>query len=212
MQKIDIIFENSDFFAIEKPYGISVHNTEQAENLITLLTKQINIQPLPIHRLDKETSGIQLFAKSEIAARTLSKQFEEKSVEKFYQAVLRGSLNNLKGVWRQSLSDKAEGRKNPQGLSKDRVECITEFEVLEKNQHLTFCQFKLITGRQHQIRKHAAINKHPIVGDPRYNDPKYNQKMFQIYKTDRMFLHCNQITIAGIIIKSDSHFEKLFRG
>ncbi|MNL43006.1 Ribosomal large subunit pseudouridine synthase C [compost metagenome] len=77
---------------------------------------------------------------------------------------------------------------------------------------------QLLTGRQHQIRKHAAIAKHAIVGDPRYNDPKYNSKMAQFYQNDRMFLHARklQITIEGRLQTFETElpldFKALFGG
>jgi 23S rRNA-/tRNA-specific pseudouridylate synthase len=67
--------------------------------------------------------------------------------------------------------------------------------MVASNKYFSYLEFNLITGRQHQIRKHTALHNHPLLGDPRYNDPKYNQKMASIYKTDRLFLHCQELEI-----------------
>lgn len=195
---ISILFQNQDFLAVHKPAGMSVHNNEDPQNLLVVLQKQINVAKLyPVHRLDKETSGLQLLALNEVSARTLASEFEKRNVDKIYVGVLRGELKPPQGVWNQALTDKAEGRKNPSGMARDRIACETQFQVLKANKFFSMCQFKLITGRQHQIRKHSALTNHALVGDPRYNDPKYNEKMAALYKTDRMFLHCHQIKILG---------------
>ena len=209
-----ILFQNQDFIAVDKPTGISVHNNEDSENLIDTLQSQLKLNKLfPVHRLDKETSGVQVLALNEVSAKKLAEQFQNHSVTKIYFGVLRGQLKEKEGLWKLALSDKAEGRKNPAGQSKDRVPCETRFKVLQQSQYFTACEFHLITGRQHQIRKHAAMTNHAIVGDSRYGDQKYNQRMAQLYKTERMFLHCSKIEIAGQKIESPSPelFEGIFR-
>ena len=196
--QIAILYQDKDFLAVQKPAGVSVHNNEDPQNLLLMLQQQLSVTKLyPAHRLDKETSGIQLLAFNEISARNLSSEFEKRTVDKIYAGVLRGELKQTQGVWNQALTDKAEGRKNPAGMSRDRIACETQFQVLNSNKFFSICQFKLITGRQHQIRKHSALMNHPLVGDARYGDPKYNKKMADLYKTDRMFLHCHQIKILG---------------
>lgn len=190
--------------AVEKPAEVSVHNTEQEKNLIEILEHQLNLQKLfPVHRLDKETSGIQLFTLNKADANLIAKEFQSGSVKKIYTGILRGQILPSSGKWTNPLSDKAEGRKNPAGMSRDRIPCETHFKVIKNSKYFSLCEFQLITGRQHQIRKHSALFKHPLVGDSRYGDPKYNQKIAQIYKSDRMFLHCCQIEVARRVIKSN---------
>jgi tRNA pseudouridine65 synthase len=200
---IAVLFQNEDFVAVDKPYGISVHNIEDPVNLLSSLENQLKIKKLyPIHRLDKETSGVQVFALTEAAAKKLSTEFQEKSVIKNYVGILRGKLEQNSGVWLRPLSDKAEGRKNPAGLSKDRIHCETQYRVLESSPYFTYCEFNLITGRQHQIRKHTVLAKHELLGDTRYGDLKYNKKMSTIYETERMFLHCTRLEILKHKIES----------
>ncbi len=198
MLQIPILLENQNFVAVNKPAGLSVHNEDAHGNLLSLLETQLKISKLfPVHRLDKETSGVQVLALNEIAAQKLSQQFQEREVLKIYRGILRGKLSTLVGVWKLPLTDKAEGRKNPQGIAQNRIPCETRYRVLQASNYFSDCEFQLITGRQHQIRKHAAISGNSLVGDPRYGDPKYNQKMAEIYKTDRMFLHCYQIEVLS---------------
>lgn len=196
--EVPVIFKTDSWMAVNKPGGLSVHNSEDLQNLIELLkiqTRQNRI--FPAHRLDKETSGVQVVAFNEKTARELAEEFQDRNVEKFYVGVLRGELPNDGQSWNLPLTDKGEGRKNPAGLSKDRVPCETKYTILKTSRYFTLCQFQLMTGRQHQIRKHCALARHALVGDARYGDPKYNQKMANFYKTDRLFLHASSLFLGN---------------
>lgn len=213
MSKLEILFRNSDFLAVNKAAGKSVHNCEDTENLLSTIEAEMGI-PLvfPVHRLDKETSGIQLFALTKDCARDLADEFQGRRVEKIYTGIVRGQLSICEGVWATSLTDKAEGRRNPEGIFKDRVSCETRFQVLKSNRYFSFCKFVLVTGRQHQIRKHTALAKHHLIGDSRYGDLKYNRMIHDRYQLKRMFLHCSLVKIRGQIIEcpTPSDFEKFF--
>ncbi len=192
--QVPILLETSEVLIVDKPVGISVHNNEDPQNLLKTLAKT-HPALFPVHRLDKETSGIQVFAKSPLAAKSWAQEFQERTVRKIYAGVIKGHLKPETGVFDQPLTDKSEGRKNPQGNSRDRVLCETRYRLLNLNKYFSLIEFELVTGRQHQIRKHMALHNHPLIGDPRYGDPKYNQKMAAMYKTDRLFLHCQELEI-----------------
>lgn len=190
--KLHILSENSDFLVVDKPAGLSVHNPLPGEpSLLDLLPKGMHL----VHRLDKETSGLVLVAKNSTTTTELMKALEEQG-QKLYSALLRGSLPKTDSAqkWTWEISDKAEGRKNPQGQKNDRKKAETLWKVLASNKYLTLIEAQIITGRQHQIRKHTALAGHAIVGDSRYNDPKYNQKMATLYGTSRMFLHAQKLS------------------
>ncbi len=207
---IPVIYEEKEWLAVNKPSGISVHNNEDRDNLLSLLEKQLGHSALfPVHRLDKETSGIQIVALTETAAKDLASEFQNKNTNKFYAGVLRGQLKSDSGVWEHALTDKAEGRKNPAGIGNQRIPCATEFKVLQKNKYFSYCEFKILTGRQHQIRKHCALTNHAIVGDSRYGDTKYNQKIFSLYKNERMFLHSQRMQILNTEITCPDDFSFL---
>ncbi len=211
--KIPILLQAAEFIAVDKPVGISVHNNEDSQNLLTLLEYQLSLPKLyPAHRLDKETSGIQVLATNEAGAKTLGEEFQNKLVKKIYVGILRGELKEQSGVWNKALTDKAEGHKNPAGQSADRVPCETRFKVVKASRYFTLCEFQLITGRQHQIRKHAAMANRPLVGDPRYGEKAYNNKMAHMYHSDRMFLHSYRLEVLGHLIESPipENFGKLF--
>lgn len=195
---LPIVAQGPHWLIVDKPAGISVHNEEN--DVLHLLHRQLSL-PLNklhlAHRLDKETSGLLLIATDTAMAGPLAEQFQNRATEKIYYAVLRGALpvSETWQEWNQPLSDKAEGRKNPQGLSKDRLPSQTQYRVLESNKYFSLVELRLLTGRQHQIRKHTVLAKHAIIGDGRYGDPKYNERMADLYKTSRMFLHATRLTI-----------------
>lgn len=216
--EISVLLETQDFIAIDKPPGLSVHNDDAGgTNVLQIMGKHLHLA----HRLDKETSGILLLAKNSGAAHALMLALGQPSSEKTYEAILRGSLKtstdttNLQWAW--PISDKAEGRQNPQGKSSERMEALTIVSLLHGNRYFTRVNAVIKTGRQHQIRKHAALAKCPIVGDSRYNDKVYNQKIFQYYDFNRMLLHAAQLrfTFKGQALHIQANapkiFEELFR-
>lgn len=218
MFTVPIAFENETLVVVDKPVGISVHNTEDPINLIEILERQFSTSGkssprfYPVHRLDKETSGLQIFARDESSARRFATSFQERAVLKNYRAILRGSLKQETGIWNFPISDKSEGRVNPAGVTQDRVEAETEYRVSRRSKYLTECILDLKTGRQHQIRKHAAIAGHPLIGDPRYSDKKHNVRMAEIYGETRMFLHCERLVIEGFEFEAPipESFNRLF--
>lgn len=222
IMNLPIIAQGPSWLVINKPSGVSVHNDPQ--DVVQLLRKQLKAGTFedihPVHRLDKETSGLLLIALNAKTAKDLAEKFQARDCEKIYFALLRGSISDSEiwQSWNQPISDKAEGRKNPQGLAKDRVEARTDFHVVKSSQYFSLIEVKLMTGRQHQIRKHSALAKHSIIGDARYGDPKYNERIAGLYGTERMFLHAARLRIS---IDGKEHvfeaplpedFEKLLKG
>lgn len=196
---IPILIETSDFIAIDKPAGLSVHNDDAGgHNVLQLFGKDLYLP----HRLDKETSGVLILTKSKQATTQIAFALQSKSAQKQYRAILRGNLTKNLGTpsshpvkWQWAISDKAEGRQNPQGKSADRLTAETQIHIIKSTKYFTDIQAQILTGRQHQIRKHSALAQHPIVGDPRYNDKSYNQKMFSRYHFERMMLHAETLQI-----------------
>jgi tRNA pseudouridine65 synthase len=190
---LKLIEQNLFFLIADKPAGLSVHNaSEHGEDLISILSKQVGQTVYPIHRLDLETSGLITLALNSDTAKQLNETFQTNLTEKKYQCIVKRPLPLSPDwlIWNTPLTDKAEGRKHPQGSnSSDRKSCITKYKVLQSNSYFSLLDCHILTGRQHQIRKHTALAKCPIVGDERYGDPKYNQKIFSLYAVKRMFLH-----------------------
>lgn len=187
---IKILEENEFFLILNKPAGTSVHN--ESPSLVEFLTK--HKKPLHfVNRLDRETSGLVLVAKKPEIHDQLNDALEEG--QKLYRALLRGPWKkpSKKATWSWALTDKAEGRKNPKGLAAGRIACESQVEVIRSTKYFTEVVVKLMTGRQHQIRKHAAIAGLPIVGDNRYNEKTYNDKIKDRYSLERMWLHAEKL-------------------
>ena len=98
--------------------------------------------------------------------------------------------------WSWPLTDKAEGRKHPQGDKSLLKDCLTEVKLIEQNKYFSWVECRLLTGRQHQIRKHAVIAGHAIVGDRRYGEMKDCDRIQKIYQLDRLFLHCQKMAFT----------------
>jgi 23S rRNA-/tRNA-specific pseudouridylate synthase len=187
---IKILEENEFFLILNKPAGTSVHN--ESPSLVEFLTK--NKKPLHfVNRLDRETSGLVLVAKKPEIHDQLNDALD--NGQKLYRALLRGPWKKpqKKANWTSPLTDKAEGRKNPKGLAAGRVACESQVELVRTNNYFSEVVVKLLTGRQHQIRKHAAIAGLPIVGDNRYNEKTYNDKIKVRYENERMWLHAEKL-------------------
>jgi RluA family pseudouridine synthase len=223
------------WLAVDKPSGMSVHNDPEGKrDAISLVQEALDIDldlrrqtgwaqgdpmPSPVHRLDKETSGVLLLATSRSVASKLQQAFEQRTTRKIYRAILRGRLAAAEGIWNAPLTDKAEGRKSPAGPANLRKTCLTRFRRLRQNDHLTEIEVELESGRQHQIRRHAALAGHAIVGDLRYGDPKHAERIRRMFGFSRLMLHAMTLEIprpgeaAGIQLYAPlpTEFDRLFQ-
>jgi 23S rRNA pseudouridine1911/1915/1917 synthase len=170
--KYDIIFENDDFIAVNKPSGmLTIPDREQTEKSLKeyLIDKYKNI--FVVHRLDKDTSGLVVFAKNETTHKFLCKIFEERKVEKFYLGIVIGTPVEKTGNIDAPITDHLT-RKGIMTVHRSGKESQTGYEVLEPNPNFSLVSFQLFTGRTHQIRVHTKEIGHPIACDPLYGDGK----------------------------------------
>ena len=178
-----------------KPGGIAVHDGDDSllKQLRPLVGDKIKL--MPVHRLDRETSGVILLATNAEAAAVLQESMQAKDeCVKRYRGIVNGELKQW-GRWTKKLTAKAEGRRNPQGKSAERVEASTSFNVVGANQFLSVADFKLQTGRTHQIRKHAAMAGHHVIGDTRYGPVVHARKINERYGFDGMALHAAELSV-----------------
>jgi RluA family pseudouridine synthase len=207
--EINILYKTSGWLAVDKPEGISVHN-DPGHDLITLVKQKISSDPdlkrqvefdptlgiQPIHRLDKETSGVILLACSQNSLSDLSSAFAENQVKKEYATLVHGNVRceTDPGVWDMPLTKSAAGRQNPAGKGR-KVDCRTEFKVIDKSEHYTRLSLNLVTGRKHQIRRHAKLAGHPVVGDQRYGSKRAILFLKEQKGFNRLALHCHALTL-----------------
>lgn len=167
-----IIAETNDWIALNKPSGLlSIPDREGKDISLKkmLIEKYDNI--FTVHRLDKGTSGMIVFAKNEETHKHLSRQFEEKQTEKIYCGLVLGSPTDKKGTIDAPIAEHP-AKKGLMTVHRNGKESLTDFEVLEDFKIFSWIQFRIHTGRTHQIRVHAKHIGHPVVCDDLYGDGK----------------------------------------
>ncbi|MDD3981848.1 MAG: RluA family pseudouridine synthase [Spirochaetales bacterium] len=228
---IDIIFEDESLFVIDKPVGLASQPGEGVVgSVVSVLEKQLGRRVFPIHRLDKETAGCMMLAKDSAAASRWSKILGERQTHKRYIAICGGLPPQAVGVYRDALKTRERLQEAEtayrlvtsfgalsgggaergvegavQGETKDRGQGKPAFSLLE---------FRLGTGRTHQIRRHCAMHGHPIVGDDRYGDFSLNRKLKKEAGAKRLFLWAWGLELPGlgfITAAPPDHFIDFFR-
>lgn len=167
-----ILFEDENIIALNKPSGLlSIPDREGKDvSLKKLLQEKYEII-LTVHRLDKDTSGVIVFAKNERTHRHLSIQFEERQTQKIYRGLLLGSISENEGTIDAPIAENP-AKKGTMNVHKNGKEALTHYSVLENFKIYSWLQFQIHTGRTHQIRVHAKHIGHPVVCDEIYGDGK----------------------------------------
>jgi len=207
---LDIIYEDDDIFVINKPANIVVHPAAgnwSGTLLNGILFHYPNNASLPragiVHRLDKNTAGLMVVAKNEIAQLDLVKQLQSKSVYREYRAIVWGQVMTKNGIINKPIGRHPSVRVKMAVNRINGKDAITHYEVLERFSIHTYLKCMLKTGRTHQIRVHMQDNKSPIVGDPTYGLKKIipTKSMTENFKTttlkfERQALHAK---VLGLI-------------
>lgn len=174
---LEIVYEDSDVAVVNKPSGMVVHPAagNQEHTLVNGLLAQMDItssingvaRPGIVHRIDKDTSGLLMIAKNDKAMESLSNQLKEHTCNRIYVGLVYGLIGEDTGKIIAPIARSKDDRKK-MAIDKDGKEAITHFRVLKRYMGYTLCEFKLETGRTHQIRVHMKYINHPLVGDPVY--------------------------------------------
>ncbi len=219
---LNIVYQDADVAIIDKPQGVTVHagNGTNGNTLVNALLYHLDnlsgingvIRPGIVHRIDKNTSGLLVVAKNDNAHLKLAKQLETKTCNRTYVALLEGVLKTQKGVIRTFIGRNPSDRTKMAVLSFGR-EAVTRYNVLKTYQNYTLCEFKLETGRTHQIRVHAKHLGHPIVGDKEYGYKNQKFKLNgQLLHAKRLeFIHPSTDELVSFESPLPEHFEKILK-
>jgi len=168
--KLDIIFQNEHFIAINKPAGLlSIPDRFGKDPSVKSILQDQLGKIYTVHRLDKDTSGLIIFAKDEITHKDLSQKFEGREVEKFYVGLVNGTLMNREGTIDVGIMEHP-GKSTLMMANKKGRPSVTDYKVLEEFGLYSWVQFQIHTGRTHQIRVHSKYIGNSIVCDELYGD------------------------------------------
>ena len=176
---LDIYYEDKDLLVVNKPKGMVVHpaNGNESGTLVNALMfhckdslSGINgeIRPGIVHRIDKDTSGLLVVAKNDIAHEHLAKQFKEHSINRIYYAIVYGNVKEESGDIEAPIGRHKTDRKKFCITETNSKYAFTHYDVVDKLNGFTLVKLKLKTGRTHQIRVHMQSKGHPLAGDPVY--------------------------------------------
>ncbi|MBR0301998.1 MAG: RluA family pseudouridine synthase [Bacilli bacterium] len=205
-----IIYEDENILVINKPRGLLVHG-DKDEQRVTLANEVLNylyfkgeydpkenqaFRPAPAHRLDRNTSGLVLFAKNLECLQILEDLFKDKEeIDKIYLALVKGHLDEVMMIDAPLLKDEKTGLVK---ISKQGKSALTSVEPYKYYDDLSLVKVQIFTGRTHQIRVHLASKGLPVVGDSKYGDFQLNKEFKDLYKFDNQFLHAYQIRFKNI--------------
>jgi len=222
LRTVEIVFEDDLIVVVNKPANLLTipdHWIKEKPNLIDWLREKRPGQPvLTVHRLDLETSGLLIFAKSPAAHSDLCQQFELHSIEKTYFGIVQGEVREDTGRIELALAANPKERGTVM-VQESGKPAVTNWWVLERFQQFTFLQIVPETGRQHQIRVHLRAIGHPLLVDGKYGDPHpvflSQLKKKYIPKADaaelpilsRLALHAGELRVRHPQAAEWRHFE-----
>ena len=194
---LDILYEDDDLVAVNKPAGMTVHPSPgyAASTLVNALlgrTGSLSVvggveRPGIVHRLDRDTSGVILIARNDVAHQALARQLKQREIEKVYLALVEGTPKPPRGVIDAAIARDRRNRQRMAVVSGGR-HAETAYAVIERFRGYALLEARPKTGRTHQIRVHLAAIGHPIVGDRIYGHPSP--------LIERQFLHAARIVFA----------------
>lgn len=229
---LEIIFQDEYYVAVNKPAGMLVHRSwldrHETRFVMQTLRDQLGRHVFPLHRLDKPTSGVLVFAlSSEIAAQTMP-LFANHQMSKRYEAIVRGWM--LKGelldypltVKRDKIADKFSGQDKPPQQAITAYYPLATVELPHSSGAFASSRYTHLallpqTGRKHQLRRHLHHLSHPIIGDTSYGDGKHNRLFREHYESNQLLLHASSLCFVHpfsgetiqIVAGYDAHWQRL---
>ncbi len=220
---LDIRFEDNDLLVVNKPRGMVVHPAvgNFTGTLVNALLYHcggslsgINgvVRPGIVHRIDKDTSGLLLVAKNDLAHISLAAQIKEHSLTREYRAVVHGRLREQSGVIDQPIGRSVRDRKKMCVTEQGSRNAVTHYEVIEEYRDFSYLRLRLETGRTHQIRVHMAYIGHPVAGDPVYGPKNGVDLGGQCLHAGKIgFIHPSSGEYIEISAENPPYFEDFLR-
>lgn len=220
---LSIIYEDPHILVIDKPAGMVVHPSaghfeDTIVNAILHHCKDLSgiggiLKPGIVHRLDKDTSGLLIVAKSDEAHRGLAGQFKRHEVRKIYKALVYGNPKDDEGIIDAPIGRHPADRKKMSTISRRSKEAFTRWQVQERYGVVTLLHVDIITGRTHQIRVHLTALGYPVLGDNMYGNPKRANAVNNTFlraklkAMKRQALHAAQVSFVHPITHKDMAFS-----
>ncbi len=205
------MYQDERYIAIHKPAGLLVHRStmdaSETRFALQMLRDQIGQPVFPLHRLDKPTSGLLLFALDREAAAAVSRQFAEHTLQKSYLAVVRGhppETLHIDYPVKARQDKRTKNPKTPQGMTD--LSTLAQCELPIANGKYPTSRYALVelqprTGRRHQLRYHMKHISHPIVGDPKYGKKEHND-IFKVH------FHCERLLLTAVTLRFYHPFRR----
>ncbi|MFY0687358.1 MAG: pseudouridylate synthase [Cyclobacteriaceae bacterium] len=198
---LEIVYEDEQMIAINKPHGLLVHRSaiarDATEFALQILRDQIGQKVFPVHRLDRKTGGVLLFAKSEEKLKGLQQAFWSGEVKKYYLAIVRGWTDDVGKIEYALTNDRGkEQAAITYYQTLNRTELPVPFGKFETSRY-SLVKVNPITGRMHQIRKHFAHILHPIIADRPHGCNKQNKLFKEKWNMETMLLHAYRLELSS---------------
>ncbi len=210
---IQILFEDDDIIVINKPSGLlSIANaTEREKTVYWILNEYLRKkgerrQVAVVHRLDRETSGVMVFVKSEKMKKNMMKHWNSDVVNRRYIAVVEGTIQEETGTIHAFLT---EDRWGTMVVSSTGLDAVTHWKLLVCNDLYSLVELKLETGRKHQIRVHMAFIGHPVAGDSKYGAKTNPLERLALHAESICFYHPRVHTLLEYTVPAPVQFKKL---
>ena len=219
---LNIIYQDDHLVAIDKPAGLLVHRSmldkHETQFALQLVRDQINQHVFPVHRLDRPTSGVLVFALSPEIARLLGEQFSGQNVFKRYLAIVRGhapEAGDIDYALKEQLDKIADKKAKQDKEAQSALTTYTRLHTFElpfavsryPSARYSLMALEPKTGRKHQLRRHLGHINHPIVGDTTHGDGKHNQFLKQQYQFSGLALTCQTMAFIHPV----THKKVLFK-